>query len=88
MKSKFWNDTYADEFCGKKEDTILKKNKVETSGIVYLGASIIFISLFIIFASSAFIFFLIMKKIEIKIKEKILVDNIINGDGGDMPILD
>ena len=88
MKSKFWNDTYADEFCGKKEDTILKKNKVETSGIVYLGASIIFISLFIIFASSAFIFFLRMKKLEIKIKEKILVDNIINGDGGDMPILD
>lgn len=91
MESKYWNDTFAAEFCGKEEDTyISKKNqknqKLEDNSYLLLGATILSITLFFIFLSSAIIFFVRVQKIEKKFGENKLVNKELRGS--EMPILD
>ncbi len=91
MESKYWNDTFAAEFCGKEEDTYIdKKNqknkKLEDNSYLLLGATILSITLFFIFLSSAIILFVRVQKIEKKFGENKLVNKELRGS--EMPILD
>ena len=90
MESKYWNETYAAEFCGKEENTYVGKNNIlETSKeniSLLLGATILSITLFFIFLTSAIIIFRRVKKIEKKFDENKLVNEELKGS--EMPILD
>lgn len=80
LQSKFWNDSFADKFCGTAEDTyIQKKGGIEEYSVALLGAAFISTSLFLIFATSTFVFFRRLKKLEKKIKENPLLDQEIEG---------
>ena len=91
MESKYWNDTFAAQFCGKEEDTYIdkkktKKKKLEDNSSLLLGATILSITLFLIFLSSAIIMFVRIRKIEEKFDENKLVNEELKGS--EMPILD
>ena len=91
MESKYWNDTFAAQFCGKEEDTYIdkkktKNKKLEDNSSLLLGTTILSITLFLIFLSSALIIFVRVKKIEKKFDENKLVTEELKGS--EMPILD
>jgi len=91
MESKYWNDTFAAQFCGKEEDTYIdkknkKKQKIEGNISLLLGIAILSITLFLIFLSSAVIIFLRVRDIEKKFDENKLVNEELKGS--EMPILD
>ena len=87
MESKYWNDSYADEFCGKKEDTYIGISKfLHKHNKTLLGAAIIFCVLFLISATFTFVFFRKIKSLENKLKENQLVNKEI--EGSEMPKLD
>ena len=80
MQLNFWNDTYADQFCGKEDDTVFEQqNRIEEYSVFLLGATIISTSLFLIFLTSTFIFFRRFKKLEKKLKENPLLDKDLEG---------
>ena len=86
LESKFWNDSYIDEFCGRKEDTYFKKkDTIEEHATFWFGATIITSSLFLIFASSTFIINRRLKKIIKKLNENPLLNK--EMEGSEMPIL-
>ena len=86
MESKFWNDTYADEFCGKKEDTYFKKkDSIEEHATFWFGCTVITTSLFLIFAFSTFIINRKLKKIMKKYNENPLLNKEL--EGNEIPIL-
>ena len=86
MESKFWNDTYADEFCGKKEDTYFKKkDSIEEHATFWFGCTVITTSLFLIFAFSTFIINRKLKKITKKYNENPLLNKEL--EGNEIPIL-
>ena len=87
MESKYWNDSYADEFCGKKEDTYIGISKfLHKHSKTLLGTAIIFCVLFLISATFTFVFFRKIKSLEDKLKENQLVNKEI--EGSEMPKLD
>ena len=87
MESKFWNDTYADQFCGKEEDTYFQqKNRIQDYGTVLLGATIVSTSLFLIFVTSTFVIFRRLKKLEKKMKANPLMN--METEGAELPSLD
>jgi len=91
MESKYWNDTFAAQFCGKEEDTYIgkkskKKQKIEGNISLLLGIAILSITLFLIFLSSAVIMFVRVRDIEKKFDENKLVNEELKGS--EMPILD
>ena len=80
MQNNFWNDTYADQFCGKEDDTVLKKKKgIEEYGVLLLGATIISTSLFLIFVTSTVVFFRRLKKLQKKLDQNPLLDKDMEG---------
>ena len=86
MEEKFWNDTYAAEFCGEKEDVFEQKKKgIERHSTFLLGATIISTSMFIIFATSSLIFYRRFKKLEKRIKENPMLDKEL--EGSEIPVL-
>ena len=81
MEKKFWNDTFADKFCGTEEDTyIKKKDGIEKYSTLLLGATFISTSLFLIFATSTFVFFRRYRKLNQKLKENPLVSQEMTGN--------
>ena len=86
MESKFWKDDFVADFCGQKEEVFEQKKKaIEKHSSFLLGATIISTSLFLIFATSTFIFYRRFKKIEKRIKENPMLDKEI--EGSEMPVL-
>ena len=86
MQAKFWNDTFAAEFCGQKEDVFEQKKKsIERHSSFLLGATIISTSLFIIFATSTYIFYRRFKKLEKRIKANPMLDKEL--EASEIPIL-
>ena len=80
MQNNFWNDTYADQFCGKEDDTVFKQKKgIEEYGVLLLGATIISTSLFLIFVTSTVVFFRRLKKLQKKLDQNPLLDKDMEG---------
>lgn len=78
LKSKFWNDTYMNEFCGKEEDTYInKKPKLEEYSETLLGASILFTFMFLIAMTMTFFFYYKLKMLERKLREEKLSNEIL-----------
>jgi hypothetical protein len=81
LKSKFWNDTYMSEFCGKEEDTYInKKSKLENYSTTLFEASILFTFLFILAMTMTFFFYAKLKILERKLKEEKLTKEILGGN--------
>lgn len=85
MEKKFWNDTYANEFCGEKETFIQKEDGIEKYSVILFGATFISTSLLIIFATSTFIFYRRFKKLQKRLKENPLLDQ--EMEGSELPEL-
>jgi hypothetical protein len=83
MESKFWNDTYMSEFCGKEEDTYInKKSKLENYSTTLFEASILFTFLFILAMTMTFFFYAKLKILERKLKEEKLTKEILGENEG------
>ena len=80
MESHYWNDSYVDEFCGRDSDTnIIREDRVKKYSNLLLGTTIISTSLFLIFATSTFVIFKRLKKLERKILENPLLNQEMEG---------
>ncbi len=86
MKKHFWNDTYIDEFCGKKEDAdVTPKNKLEEYSNALFFISIISTILFLIFSTSTIVIFRRLKKLQKKFEANPLLDK--EMEGSELPVL-
>ena len=81
LQAHFWNDSYVDEFCGRKEDTdITDKSSLSDYANILFMISIITTILFLIFVSSTVIIFRRLKKLEKKLKENPLMNEELEGN--------
>ena len=81
LQAHFWNDSYVDEFCGRKEDTdITDKSSLSDYANILFMISIITTILFLIFVSSTVIIFRRLKKLEKKFKENPLMNEELEGN--------
>ena len=81
MEAKFWNDTYAKEFCGEEEETYVQKEKgIQKYGTFLLGCTLITTTLFIIFATSTYIFYKRFEQLKKRLKENPLLDKEMEGN--------
>ena len=81
MESKFWNDTYMSEFCGKEEDTYInKKARLQEYSTSLFGATILFTFLFLLAMTMTFFFYGKLKILERKLKEEKLSKEILAGN--------
>ena len=86
MESKFWNDSFADQFCGTEEDNyIKKKSAIEEYSTVLLGATFVSTSLFLIFGISTLIFFKRYRQLKKKLAENPMLDK--DMEGSELPEL-
>ena len=79
MEAKFWNDTFAKEFCEGKGTTYIEKKGIDKYSTILLGATFISTTLFLIFITSTFIFYNRFKKLQKRLKENPLLDQEIEG---------
>ena len=80
MESKFWNDSFADQFCGTEADNyIKKKNGIEEYSTVLLGATFVSTSLLLIFATSTIVFFKRYRQLKKKLNENPMLDKELEG---------
>ena len=80
IESNYWNDTYMDEFCGKKEDSdIDNSSKLSNYSNILFGISIIMTILFLIFITSTIVIYRRLKKLQKKINENPMLNEEISG---------
>ena len=79
MERKFWNDSFAKEFCEGKENTYIQKKGIEKYSIILLGATFISTTLFLLFATSTLVFYNRFKKLQKRLKENPLLDRDLEG---------
>ena len=81
MESKFWNDTYMSEFCGKEEDTYInKKIRLQEYSKSLFEVTILFTFLFLLAMTMTFFFYGKLKILERKLKEEKLSKEILAGN--------
>ena len=80
IESNYWNDTYMDEFCGKKEDSdIDNSSKLSNYSNILFGISIVMTILFLIFITSTIVIYRRLKKLQKKINENPMLNEEISG---------
>lgn len=86
LQSHFWNDTYMDEFCGRKEDAdIDNTSKLSNYANLLFGISIVTTILLIIFVTSTIVIFKRLKALQRKIQENPLMGK--EMEGSELPAL-
>ena len=79
MEKKFWNDDYANDFCGAKQTLVQKDDNMEKYYNLLLSFTLISTTLFIIFGTSTYIFYKRFKRLEKRLKENPLLDQAMEG---------
>ena len=86
IEAHYWNDSYMDEFCGRKEDSDYdNESELEKHAVLLFNISIIASSLFLIFLTSTIVIFRRLKALQKKLKENPLMENEI--EGSELPAL-
>jgi len=86
IESHYWNDTYMDEFCGKKEDSdIDNSSKLSDYSNILFAISIVSSILFLIFITSTIVIFRRLKKLQKKLQENPLLNE--ETEGAELPAL-
>ena len=86
IEAHYWNDSYIDEFCGRKEDSDYdNKSELEKHADLLFNISIISSALFLIFLTSTIVIFKRLKKLQNKLKENPLMENEL--EGSELPAL-
>ena len=86
IEARYWNDSYIDEFCGRKEDSDYdNKSELEKHADLLFNISIIATALFLIFLTSTIVIFKRLKKLQKKLKENPLMENEL--EGSELPAL-
>ena len=86
IEAHYWNDSYIDEFCGRKEDSDYdNKSELEKHADLLFNISIIATALFLIFLTSTIVIFKRLKKLQKKLKENPLMENEL--EGSELPAL-
>ena len=86
IEAHYWNDSYIDEFCGRKEDSDYdNKSELEKHADLLFNISIIASALFLIFLTSTIVIFKRLKKLQKKLKENPLMENEL--EGSELPAL-
>ena len=86
IESHYWNDTYMDEFCGKKEDSdIDNSSKLSDYSNILFAISIVSSILFLIFITSTIVIFRRLKKLQQKLQENPLLNE--ETEGAELPAL-
>ena len=86
LEAHFWNDSYVDEFCGRKEDSdITNKSKLSDYANLLFMISIVSTILFLIFITSTIVIFRRLKKLQKKLQENPLLNE--EMEGSELPVL-